>query len=388
MSPVDPSISVDALIALCQDLVRVPSPSGGEAAVAERVQAAMRANGCDDVVVDPWGNVIGRWQGQEEGPPLLFDAHMDTVPVADPDRWQHDPYGGAVVDGRLYGRGAADMKGALAAMIHAMGRLVAAGRRPRRDVYVSATVAEELFEGVALVPVLERVRPGLVVIGEASELNLKIGQRGRAEIVVTTAGKSCHSSSPEKGENAIYKMAEAIGKLRAMPPPVHPELGPGISEVTDIISSPYPGASVVPDRCRVTIDRRLLLVETPESVLAAYEAVLGDAAAVAIAESSLTCYTGETLGGRRFFPAWMFDRDHPVIHDALAALAAAGLRPEITTYRFCTNGSASAGRFGILTVGFGPGAEHLAHIDDEYIPVADLAAAAAGYREMAAVLAP
>ena len=106
------------------------------------------------------------------------------------------------------------------------------------------------------------------MIGEASGLDLKVGQRGRAEIVLESLGRSCHSANPEKGVNAVYKIGKAISCLQQVPAPTHPVLGKGILELTDIKSSPYPGASVVPDYCRATYDRRLLTGETKESVLA------------------------------------------------------------------------------------------------------------------------
>lgn len=143
-----------------------------------------------------------------------------------------------------------------------------------------------------------------VIIGEASELNLKIGQRGRAEIVVETFGKPAHSANPQAGINAVYKMAQLIDKIRTITPPTHPVLGHGILELTDIKSSPYPGASVVPDYCRATYDRRLLVGETKESVIAPLENVpqnlsrrirsLRPVSPTLWAES---CYTGATIEG-------------------------------------------------------------------------------------------
>lgn len=141
---------------------------------------------------------------------------------------------------------------------------------------MACIVHEECFEGIAARLVSERYKPDYVIIGEASELNLKIGQRGRAEIVVETFGKPAHSANPQAGINAVYKMAQLIDKIRTITPPTHPVLGHGILELTDIKSSPYPGASVVPDYCRATYDRRLLVGETKESVIAPLESALAE----------------------------------------------------------------------------------------------------------------
>ena len=159
------------------------------------------------------------------------------------------------------------MKGAVAAFTVAAHRYaVENGKNFAGDVYVAGVVHEECFEGVAARKISEKVKPDYVIIGEASEMNLKVGQRGRAEIVVETFGVPAHSANPEKGVNAVYKMCEAIQAIREIEPPVQNKLGKGILELTDVKSSPYPGASVVPEYCRATYDRRLLVGETKESV--------------------------------------------------------------------------------------------------------------------------
>jgi acetylornithine deacetylase/succinyl-diaminopimelate desuccinylase-like protein len=182
-------------------------------------------------------------------------------------------------------------------------------------------------------------------------------------------------------------MAELINAIRTLPQTEHPVLGKGILELTDIKSSPYPGASVVPDTCRATYDRRLLVGETKESVLKPLNELIEamkqrDAefkADVSFAADTLACYTGEMIGGERFFPGWVIDVEDEFVQKALAGLRGAGLTPEITQYSFCTNGSHYAGESGIKTIGFGPSRENLAHTIDEYIEVEQLLAATKGY---------
>ena len=180
---------------------------------------------------------------------------------------------------------------------------------------MAGVVHEECFEGVAARAISAAVHPDYVVIGEASQLNLKIGQRGRAEIVVETFGKPCHSANPEKGINAVYKMAKVIEAIRTLEPTHHPVLGDGILELTDIKSAPYPGASVVPEYCRATYDRRLLVGETKESVLAPINALLDKLMAedpqlkvkASYAVGREKCHTGNEIEGERFFPGWLYD---------------------------------------------------------------------------------
>ncbi len=153
--------------------------------------------------------------------------------------------------------------------------------------------------------------------------------------------------------------------------------------LTDIISDPYPGYSVIPSRCRVTYDRRLLTGETKETVLAQINALpsLKDVHFTAqIAEGEHVAYTGNVLRGSKFFPAWEFTEDHPFVTSALAGLQSAGLLPKVTAYRFCTNGAMSAGVLNIPTIGFGPAAEGDAHVVDEKVRIVELETAVSGYQ--------
>lgn len=387
-SALNPLMSAASIAELALRLVREPSPSAQEAGVAELVRDEMMRLGYL-VDVDGFGNVLGSI-GAGNGPCVLIDAHMDTVGVTQPGEWSHDPYG-EVAGRRLYGRGSMDMKGPLAAAIRGI-----AGLRDRMTngrVIVSATIAEELVEGAALMRVAERVEPDYVVICEATSLRVARGQRGRAEICIELQGRPTHSSRPEFGINAAEAMADVITTLRATPVPTHDVLGPGILVLTDVMSLPYPGLSVVPDRCVATFDRRTLPGEVEESVLDPVRQLVeralsgtGATATVGIAADDFSSYTGARVTASNFAPAWFFGDDEPVVRVASAALARVGLGAELSHYAFCTNGSGTAGRLGIPTIGFGPGDEELAHRVDEYIEIADLGRAALGYAAIASDL--
>ena len=364
------------LLALAKGLVTKQSYSGGEGAAAAEWKAYMERAGFDEVLTDRYGNVIGKIKGNRPGPKVLFDGHIDTVPVANPDAWTHDPFAGEIVDGKLYGRGTSDMKGAVASFAAAASFFAQdTGRDFAGEIYVDGVVHEECFEGVASRSISEIVKPDYVVIGEASLCNLKIGQRGRAEIVVETFGVPAHSANPEKGVNAVYEMCKVVDAIQKLPCTEHPVLGKGILELTDIKSTPYPGASVVPSYCRVTYDRRLLVAETKESVLAPLQSLIDEMMAqdpklkakVSYAVGEESCYTGETIQGERFFPGWLYSENDDFVQDILKELHAVGQTPDVTHYSFCTNGSHYAGEAGIKTIGLGPSPENLAHTDDEYI---------------------
>jgi putative selenium metabolism hydrolase len=370
----------DALEIFALDLVRTPSLSGEESAVAALVRAELERLGYA-VDVDDLGNVVGTLDAGP-GPCVLFDAHMDTVGVTDPTAWSVDP-AGELRDGHLYGRGAMDMKGPLAALVHGC----AAAELTRGRVVVSASIAEEMIEGFATVAVARRVRPDVAVICEATQRRVAVGQRGRAELIVTVEGKPTHSSRPDLGVNAVEAMADVLRAARAIELPTHPALGPAILVPTDIISRPFPALSVVPDHCTVTFDRRTLPGEREEDVLeplrAAAEAAVaphGATVSVTIGVDRFDSYSGAPVEAPNFATAWFTDPAQPPAATALAALGA-----EPTQWAFCTNGSGTAA-LGIATIGFGPGDETLAHRVDEYLPLAELHAGAQDYATLAAAL--
>lgn len=369
------------IIELCKKMIQAKSYSGEEADVVAVMEEFCEATGFTDVHIDKYGNCICHIKGKKEGPKILFDGHMDTVPVPDASVWDYDPFGAEVVDGKMYGRGTSDMKGALSAMMAAAIYFAKdcdydfAG-----DIYVAGVVHEECFEGVAAREISAYVKPDYVIIGEASQLNIKIGQRGRGEIQVETFGVPAHSASPHEGVNAVYKMCKVVEAIQKLEPTEHPVLGKGILELVDIKSSPFPGASVVPDYCRATYDRRLLVGETKESVLAPLQTLLdemmkadeGLKAKVSFVTMEEKCYTGETIGSERFFPGWLYDEEDAFVKDVYNEMKSIGFNPVITNYDFCTNGSHYAGEAGIKTLGLGPSTEILAHKINEYIEIDQL----------------
>ena len=351
------------VIALCQELIRQKGYSGHEDGVVRALEAEMKQAGFDSVTVDTYGNIIGCIKGNRPGPKLLFDGHIDTVPVSDEKEWKYPPFAAEIHDGKIYGRGTSDMKGAVSAFVSAAENFAQDTNRDfAGEIYVAGVVHEECFEGVAARAISAAVKPDYVVIAEASNLNLKVGQRGRGEIVVETFGVPCHSANPEKGVNAVYKMAKVIEAIRTLVPTHHDVLGDGILELTDIKSAPYPGASVVPEYCRATYDRRLLVGETKESVLKPIQELLDKLMAedpqlkakVSYAVGKELCHTGAQIEGERFFPGWLYDENEAFVQDVKKELESMGYAPEITQYNFCTNGSHYAGEAGIKTFGLGP----------------------------------
>jgi len=389
MPTIQPQPDREAVQAFARDLVRIPSPSGSEGALAERLATEMQRLGYDEVRVDAMGNVIGR-VGAPGDAAVLFDGHMDVVGVGDRRLWSRDPYGGVVEDGVLYGRGAADMKGGLAAMVHGIGALVPHKTSLTGAVYVVGVVHEEPCEGLAIQHVIEAegLRPRAVVIGEATNLQVTRGQRGRLAIEVTVQGKSCHASAPERGTNAIYEAARFLFGLQLLAPQLASDgfLGQGTVAATEI-ESRAGSSNMVPDWCRMYIDRRLTMGDTETRALSEIRRILSREsiqASVEVPTYRSVTYTGLAIETLESFPAWSTPETEPIVRRTAAAIEAVlGFVPRIGRWEFSTDGVYTMGRAGIPTVGFGPGEERFAHAMDEQIRLDDIYAAARVYGRLA-----
>lgn len=368
------------LIEFARRLVATPSLSGYEGDVVDLCATEMEQLGYH-VTRDEAGNALGTVG--EGATRLLFDAHADTVAAADRTRDDACSSGDVrIVGGRLYGRGSCDVKGPLAALVYGVADAARAGEL-RATVGVAVTTLEEVFEGCTLAFVLDRFAPDGVVIVEPTRGQAALGQRGRAELVVEVTGRTSHAAYPERGANALLAAAAILRAFERRDVARDPELGEAILVATEAVTEPFPGISVVPSRCRLRLDRRILPGESAEQVQAELAPFLAEAeaygarATVAISHGAVRTYTGLELGGQRFFPAWRAGSNRFV--DAVCAIVPSG-RPAA----FSTNGSLSAAR-GIPTVIFGPGDPELAHQDDEHIELEELERGRGRFAELAAI---
>lgn len=354
-------------VRLAQELVHIPSPSGMEGDLAEHLFQTLK--GFCEVERGPLGAVVGRIS-HGQGPTVMVEGHLDTVPVGE-EEWTQGPFAGAIADGMLWGRGAVDMKGAIASQIAAA---AATAKEVQGTLLLAYVPHEETAEGVVLARVLDQVgRPDLVVLGEPTDLRLGIGHRGRAVVRLEARGRAAHAAMPELGDNAIVRMVETLPLTFDTLLPEDPLLGEE-SATPIAIGTPSDGP-VVPERCWVLVDRRVGRGETPESVLAAYEGLEVEAR---IERVELVAYTGERFGADLFFPAWWMNPEHPWTVRAWEGLGS----PPMRVWRFSTDGVESCARRGIPTVGYGPGDEMLAHQANERVAVADLERAAHAYRRL------
>ena len=259
------------LYSLLASLVSTASVSGNERGIVDFLDDKFTSLGFAVHRMES-GSICGVLDGDRPGKTVLLDAHIDTVGVPDVSKWTYDPFSLTRDGKRIYGRGTSDMKGGLAAIIGGASEFVNKSFPGR--IIVSCIVEEERFEGICSREVSKRFKPDYVVIGESTGGKLNIGQRGRCEILLEAEGRSCHSSNPEEGINAIRVMMDAIEALDDLDVVEDEMLGKGIMALTDIISSPYPGASVIPEKCYATFDRRTIVGETGESVLSPINSLL------------------------------------------------------------------------------------------------------------------
>jgi putative selenium metabolism hydrolase len=373
----------DTVAALCRRLVRIPSLSGQERLMAATVAEAMAELGFAEIYADAYGSVVGQRTGRAPGPTVLYDAHIDTVAPASPDNWTRDPWSGEIADGRLWGLGAADVKGGLAAMLVGLARLP-------RDAFegqliVSASVCEENVTGAALGHILDRHAADVVVIAEPTELRLGIAQKGRLDLLLRAAGRSAHTSQPELGDNAVYRMLDAVQRVRGLPLPVDPALGREVLELVEIVSDPFPGTAHVPHGCRARFLARTLPGENAESALARLRAALAglDRVDVSLEQTSQACYTGAVLVHDGDLPGWRSANDAPWLTRMQAALRGVSQPGATFAAPFGCNASTSAGRRRVPTVIYGPGSLAQAHVVDEWISLDQLSAATSGYAALA-----
>jgi putative selenium metabolism hydrolase len=379
---------VTSALQLAQELARTPSLSGDEEAAVRLVVAAMEEAGFDEVRIDDSGNAIGVITGGP-GRRLLIDGHIDSIPLHSAGSWSVDPFGGEIVDGRLYGLGICDQKASIAA---AVSGVVAARPFITGSVAVVASVCEEAMEGQALAEAVSWFGPDVVITSEPNDTRLGIGQRGRAKLVVNVKGRSCHAGHAGEGLNAASALAALIVEADGITHPVHPDLGVRHLTCIDLASWPYPSVSTVPGVAEARFDCRFLPGETADSLVELLEGCADRAWAgwaerpgltVELVRAKFTTWTGAAFDTAEFCPAWWTNAASVPVVAAGAALIEAGLDPAPTYYRFCTNGSLTAGRLGIPTLGFGVGAEHIAHQVDEHVTLESLAAGERGYAALA-----
>jgi succinyl-diaminopimelate desuccinylase len=380
------TLTFDRAIAFAQDLIRIPSPPGDEGDVAARIMREMIALGFQDVRSDEVGNVLGVAPGRGEASPVMLCSHMDIVDVGDPSSWEYPPFGAILADNHLHGRGAMDIKGPLALQTYAAARFLA--QPGAGDVIVAHTVLEERGGwGMAHLMARGEIRPAAIIIGEATNGDICIGHRGRAEVIIELRGLAGHASAPDRARNPLFGMGAVLAALRTFPDTLadHDEVLGRSTAAPTVVETLPKSRNVIPDRARIVLDWRVLPGLLPEQALGLLQTHLegalsgpGDAGApspglpegvtldVRFATEHQHTWTGLEEDRRLFTPGFLMDAAHPVARSAARAVTrATGRAPQLRPWTFATDGGHSCGVHGIPTIGYAPGEERYAHTNQE-----------------------
>jgi len=368
-------------------LIKIPSMSGDEEKVVRFLEQEFKNCGAEDVQIDKFGNIIARLGGI--GPVIAFDAHIDTVDIGQRDLWKFEPFSGEIKDNKVFGRGTSDQKAGMASMLTALKILSELNTQLPFTLYFIGSVYEEDCDGLCWQYIIKenKLRPDLVILTEPTDGKINRGQRGRMEIEIFTAGLSCHGSAPERGDNAIYKIAPIIGALQKLNDrlPTDPFLGKGTLTASRVRSS-SPSLCAVADMAAVYIDRRLTWGESPEQAIAELKSlpeIKAAKASVKIPNFDNPTWRGLVYPTPKTFPAWILAEDHPFLKSAIIGYQSLfNTKPVVDKWTFSTNGVATMGMFNIPTFGYGPGMEKLAHAPNEYVAIDDLYRCAAFYAQI------
>ena len=411
------------MTAFLRAMISHPSESCEEKEVVACIKAEMEKLNFDKVEVDGLGNVIG-WMG--DGDKIIaIDSHIDTVGIGNIDNWTADPYKGYEDDEIIYGRGGSDQEGGMASAVYGAKIMKDLGLIPEGyKIMVVGSVQEEDCDGMCWQYIYnkDKIVPEFVISTEPTDGGIYRGHRGRMEIRVDVKGVSCHGSAPERGDNAIYKMADILQDVRALnendaeegteikglvkmlDPKYNPDhyedarfLGRGTCTTSQIFYT-SPSRCAVADSCSISIDRRMTAGETWDSCLQEIRDLpsvkkYGDDVKVSMYMYDRPSWTGEVYETECYFPTWINKENAAHVqalvdaHKALYGDERIGVesamhlrhRPLTDKWTFSTNGVAIQGRYGIPCVGFGPGAESQAHAPNEITWKQDLVTCAAVY---------
>lgn len=372
-------------VRILKDLVRTPSFSSKEKEGIQVIQREMEKIGFDEIRIDGLGSIIGRIGN---GPrTIAFDGHIDTVNIGERTQWKFDPFDPKVEDGKVWGRGTVDQKGGLAAMLSAARLIKELNLNNNLTIYFIGTVIEEDCEGLCWQYLInkENVHPEFVIITEPTNMNICRGHRGRMEMRVEVKGQTCHSGTPERGDNAIYKLARISLEIEKLNKQLqsNPLLGKGSITVTEVGSS-SPSTCAVPDGASIRIDRRLTYGESKENALAeVYDAVKRagcDDANVVVLTFEDAAYTGKVYPTEKYFPTWVLNENSPFLQSVIEVYAGTfGKDPVVGMWTFSSNAVVIAGIHRIPCILIGPGNELIAHTPNEACQIGQLSEAAAFY---------
>lgn len=376
------------IITFLREICAIPSMESQIKECGERVAEEMRKLGFSDIFWDKMGNIVGKIGDGDKI--VLYDSHIDTVGIGDPEEWDWDPFEGKIEDGILFARGACDEKGSTPGMIYGLAIAKELGLLDGVTAYYFGNM-EEWNDGQAPHAFVqtEGIKPDFVVIGEPTKMQIYRGHKGRVEFKIVSKGKSAHAASNYLGDNAIYKLLPIIERIKDLEPELgdHEFLGHGRVTVTDM-EVKTPSINAVPDEATIYVDRRVTFGETPEAELQRLKDIIGDredmSAEILVYDEP--SYTGFVFPLDKIYPAWAYEETDPIVQAGIET--GKTLYGEISTgkWDFSTNGIYWAGKAGIPSIGFAPGDEIHAHTVLDQVPLEDVVKATEWYALFPAIL--
>ena len=371
----------DRLLADCVDftqrLIQTPSMSTEEGNIAQLVAEELRRLGVDEVWLDGIGNVCGRVYGQDRTlPALVMNTHLDHVDPGDPSLWPVPPYSGQIVEGRIRGRRACDIKGPLAVQVYSLAGVLRMGTRPRRDVVFTGVVQEEIGGAGAVYWVEHLDYPvALVVIGEPSDNQIALGHRGGYAYWVKFQGRSVHASVPQRGENPNYALATFLTRVQENKGQLssHPVLG-ATSVAPTVVEVDTKSQNVTPAWTRVLLDFRSS-TESPKS-LADFIARCAEGLTYTL-ETGF--FGGEPEAAETPVTGFYTPADHPAVQKACELInQGCGREVPLSSYQFATDGRHFV-KYDLPMIGYAAGEEFVAHTVRENIALDAMAESLRGY---------
>lgn len=365
-----------------QRLIQTPSMSFEETVIAQLITAELEHLGFDEAWIDEMGNVNGRIKGTDPTlGAIVLNTHLDHVDPGEPTLWSVPPYSGTIVNDRIVGRGAADIKGPLAVQVYSMAALLRSGERPRRDIVFSGVVQEEIGGAGAEFWVRNLDYPvDLVILGEPSDNKIALGHRGIIQMWLKFNGRSVHASVPQEGENPNYALGKFLVRLDEAQSQLksHPLLGPTTVSPT-IIEVDTKSTNVTPAWTRVLLDFRTAS-ESINSLQAFVHELAGDWPHTI---SDAWC-TPETPFAQSDDPIFGFftPPDDPKVQavQKILSLEVGELVP-LTSYRFATDGRLFV-PYNLTIIGYAASEEAQAHVVDESISIAKMQESLRGHYQI------
>ncbi|MGB7572239.1 MAG: M20 family metallopeptidase [Thermodesulfobacteriota bacterium] len=375
-----PFIRKKELIDLTTRLVQIPTenPPGNEKAAAQFLKPLLSKMGFKTkTVLSPKGrwNIVAERRWGKGGRTLIFNGHLDVVPAGNPSQWKYPPFRGTLSKGRIYGRGASDMKSGIASFIHALSTIERSKMRLHQGAVVLHLVSDEEShgrQGMGFLTQKERIRGDAALVGEPTDLQPVITQKGALWLRISTLGKSAHGSRPHLGVNAVEKMMKLMERLNSIPLETeHPMLGKPTLNVGTIQGGTK--INIVPDRCEIEVDRRMLPGEKKGEVIEKMKETLDSL----LSRDPFFQYRMEEID---FAEPSEVNPEEEIVKIAVDAIQdVMGKKPSLRAFSGFTDSRFYINQCHIPTLIFGPGEVDQSHTTDESVEVEALVKAARIY---------